>query len=310
MTMRTRRIEHVIPPFDFNDVLLFIRVVEAGSFTAAARGLSMQKATLSRRVARLEASLGTRLLDRNTRRIEMTELGRSYFEDVSQNFASILSAQQRLAAAQQEPAGLLRLAAPMAFGSRKLMVWIAEFLARYDKIRIELKLTDEMVDPITSRVDLTFRTSHRHDASLVTKRVSVTRLILVASPSYLKPREILTHIGDLTAHDCIIFGSSGDAEAWHLDGPEGQCTVPVSGRISVTGSHAELQAAIAGLGIALLPRALVADPMRRGELVHVLPDYGIDQGELTMAYVSDRYVPASLRAFMDFVQVKAAMLEA
>jgi DNA-binding transcriptional LysR family regulator len=301
--------EGMMPPVDLNDVLLFINVVEAGSFTAAARELAMQKATVSRRVARLEQNLGTRLLNRNTRRIDLTELGRAYFEDVSQGFTAILAAQERLAAAQREPAGLLRIAAPVAFGTRDLMLWIAEFLETHDKVRIELKLTDETIDPITARIDLAFRTRRTPDSSLITQRVNVTRLILVASPAYLKRRGVPNRVEELGTHDCIIFGPSTDAETWHLEGPDGECDVPVSGRIVVSGSHAELQAALAGLGIALLPRALIATSLRRRELVHVLPRYGIDRGELTMVYVSNRYMPVLLRAFLDFVRIKAASLE-
>jgi DNA-binding transcriptional LysR family regulator len=298
-----------MPMVDLNDVLLFIKVVEAGSFTAAARELSMQKATVSRRVARLEQNLGTRLLNRNTRRIALTELGRIYFEDVSRSFSLLIAAQDHLAAAQQEPAGLLRIAAPVAFGSRDLISWLAEFLEVYDNVRVALKLTDETVDPIDARVDLVFRTQRISDSSLITQRVNVTRLILVASPSYLERRGVPGRIEQLTAHDCIIFGPSAEGETWHLEGPDGQCDVPVAGRIAVSGSHAELQAAIAGLGIALLPRALVAASLRRRELVHVLPRYGTDRGELTMVFASDKYMPVSLRAFLDFVRIKAANME-
>lgn len=289
---------------DLNDVALFTKIVETGSFTSAARALAMQKATVSRRVAQLEERLGTRLLDRTTRRIELTALGRAYFEEVSRGLAFLDSARERLAAAQAEPAGTLRVSAPVAFGTRRLIGWVAEFLAAHEKVRIELKLTDEPVDPIEARVDLAFRTGQLPDSSLIARKLDATRLILVASPAYVERRGVPGRIEDLERHDCIIFGPSLDAEVWRLEGPEGWRDVQVAGRIAVEGSHAELQAALAGLGIALLPMALTAVHMGRGELRQVLPGYGVDRGALHAVYASNRHMPASLRAFLDFIVAK------
>lgn len=272
---------------------------------AAARSLAMQKATVSRRVAQLEARLGTRLLDRTTRKIELTALGRAYFEEVSQGLSSLDAARERLAAAQAEPTGTLRIAAPIAFGTRSLIGWIAEFLAQYEQVRIELKLTDEPIDPIDARVNLAFRTDRLSNSSQIARKLGSTRLILLASPAYLDRRGTPERIEDLEHHDCIIFGPSLDAEVWRLEGPQGRRDIPVTGRIAVEGSHAELQAALAGLGVALLPLALTATHLRSGELRRVLPDYGIDRGELHVVYPSNRHVPASLRAFLDFVVDKS-----
>lgn len=292
-------------PIDLNDVALFTKVVETGSFTAAARALVMQKATVSRRVAQLEGRLGTRLLDRTTRKIELTALGRAYFEEVSRGLSAFDAARERLAAAQAEPSGTLRVTAPVGFGTRSLIGWIAEFLALNDKVRIELKLSDEPVDPIDARVDLAFRTDRLPNSSQIARKLGSTRLILVATPAYLERRRTPERIEDLEQHDCIIFGPSADAQVWRLEGPEGWCEIPVSGRIAVEGSHAELQAALASLGVALLPVALTASHLRARELRQVLPDYGVDRGELHAVYASNRHMPASLRAFLDFVVEKS-----
>lgn len=291
---------------DLNDIALFVRVVECGSFTAAARSLAMQKATVSRRVAQLESRLDTRLLDRTTRKIELTPLGRAYFDQASQGLAALNDAREQLAAARAEPAGTLRIAAPVAFGTRSLIGWIAEFLLHHDKVRIELKLGDDPIDPIDARVDLAFRTGRLPNSTQITRKLASTRLVLVASPAYLNRHGIPARVDQLDQHDCIIFGPSLDAEIWHLQGPDGHHDIPVTGRIAVTGSHAELQAALAGMGIALLPLALTASHLRSGDLRQVLPDYGVDGGALHVVYPSNRHMPASLRAFLDFIVQKAA----
>lgn len=291
---------------DLNDVALFIKIVETGSFTGAARALAMQKATVSRRIAQLEDRLGTRLLDRTTRRLELTPLGRVYFEEVSRGLSFLDAARVRLIAAQAEPAGTLRVAAPVAFGTRSLIGWIAEFLARYDKVRIELKLSDEPVDPIEARVDLAFRTDRLPNSSYIARRLGATRLILLASRDYVERRGVPDRIEELQLHDCIVFGAPLDTTVvWRLKGSEGWRDIPVTGRIAVEGSHAELQAVLAGLGVALLPLALTVDYLRSGTLQQLLPDYGVDGGELHAVYASNRFMPPSLRAFLDFIVEKS-----
>lgn len=291
---------------DLNHVALFTRVVEAGSFTAAARDLGIPKATVSRQVAQLEASLGARLLHRTTRKLELTPLGRVYYEQASEGIGSLDDARERIAAAQAVPSGTLRVVAPVAFGTRTLLGWIAEFLELYGEVRIELKLRDESTDPLNARADIVFRTGRLPNSSLIARKLGSSRLILVASPAYLGRKGRPERIEDMERHDCVVFGPSLDSEVWRLHGPEGWLDLPVSGRIAVEGSHAELQTALAGLGIALLPLALTSAHMREGRLEQVLPDYGVDGGELHAVYASNRHMSSALRAFLDFIAMKAA----
>lgn len=291
---------------DLNHVVLFARVAEAGSFSAAARKLGMPKATVSRNVAQLEQSLGARLLHRTTRRVELTALGRVYYEEAAQGLSALESARERIAAAQSEPSGTLRITAPIAFGTRSLIGWIAQFLAAFAKVRIELKLTDAAVDPIEERVDVAFRTGRLPNSSLIARNLGTSRLVLLASPAYLRLRGVPRRIEDLRRHDCIVFGPSLDTEVWRLHGPNGWRDVPVSGRIRVDGSYAEIQAALAGLGIALLPIAPLADDLRTGRLQQVLSSYGNDGGALHAVYASNRHMPVALRAFLDFVAARRA----
>ena len=291
---------------DLNHVVLFAKVAEAGSFSGAARTLGMPKATVSRNVAQLEESLGARLLQRTTRKVELTALGRTYYEEAAQGLSSLESARERIAAAQSEPSGTLRVTAPVGFGTRSLIGWIAKFLATFDKVRIELKLTDAAVDPIDERVDVAFRTGRLENSSLIARKLGTTRLVLLASPAYLRQRGVPRRIEDLRRHDCIVFGPSFDTEVWRLHGPNGWRDIPVSGRIKVEGSYAEIQAALAGLGIALLPMAPLADDLRTGRLQQVLPSYGNDGATLHAVYASKRHMSVALRAFLDFVTARAA----
>ena len=290
---------------DLNHIALFAKVVEAGSFSAAARALGMPKATLSRNIAQLEAALDARLLQRTTRRVTLTALGRAYYGDAVAGLSSIERARERIAAAQAEPAGILRIAAPVGFGTRKLMRWIAEFLQNHEKVKIELKLTDDPVDLIGDGFDLAFRTGRLPDSSLITRRLGISRLALVASPGYLARRGRPDRLEDLKDHDCVAFGPTLDNEVWRLKGPDGWREVAVRARIAVDGSYAEVQAALAGLGIALLPLALIRHDREAGALEQVLPDYGVDGGSMNIIYPSNRHMPAALRVFLDFVIAQA-----
>jgi DNA-binding transcriptional LysR family regulator len=290
---------------DLNHVAVFAKVVEAGSFSGAARALVMPRATVSRKVAQLEADLGARLLQRTTRRVTLTALGRAYYEDAAQGLASIEQAEEKIAASQAEPAGTLRIAAPVGLGAQKLMGWIGEFLQMHDKVRIELKLTDDPVDVIGNGIDLAFRAGKLPDSSLMTRRLGTTRLALVASPDYLSRRGRPDRLEDLKTHDCVAFGPSLDNEVWRLKGPRGWREVAVHARIAVDGSYAEVQAALAGLGIALLPLALIRHHLEAGRLEQVLPDYGVEGGTMNIVNPSNRHMPAVLRTFLDFVVAKA-----
>jgi DNA-binding transcriptional LysR family regulator len=291
---------------DLNDVAVFNRVAEAGSFSAAARELGMPRATVSRIIARLEDAVGAQLLYRTTRRVDMTELGRAYHEATAEGLGLIGSAGEAVMAARAEPSGLLRVAAPINFGTMSLIPWISEFLERHEKVRISLRLVDEHVDPLAERLDLAILAGRQPDSSHLSRRLAVSSLILVAGPDYVERRGVPQTLGDVGAHDFVLFASDRGSETWGLDGPEGRAEVAVSGRINVKGPHAELSAALAGLGIALLPAAVTAPYIETGELVQVLPDYGRQGGVITAVFPANRHQPAALRAFLDLLVAKTA----
>ena len=193
---------------DLNDVAVFARVVEAGSFTGAARLLGIPKTTVSRRIAELEREVGLRLLQRTTRSLNMTDAGRLYYEESSRGLRAIEDANLRLADARAEPSGTICVSAPVAFGSFFLADTVFDFLAAYPKTRVELRLTDDKLNLVEDGIDLAFRTGTLADSTLVARKLGSTHKILCASPAYLERRGTPAQAVDLGRHDCVIAGHS------------------------------------------------------------------------------------------------------
>jgi DNA-binding transcriptional LysR family regulator len=290
---------------DLNDVKIFATVVESGSFTDAARSLRMPKATVSRRVTRLESALATRLLQRTTRRVALTVAGRHYHASAMRALADLDIVRGTMKTAQSVPRGVLRVAAPTAFVVSMLSPWIAEFLARYEQVSIELLPTDATVDLIGENIDLAFRIGGAPESSLVVRKLAPARRVLVASPRYLATHGTPLSLKDLESHDCIVFGGSMRESSWRFDGQRSR-TVRLNVRLAVDDAAAAVTATMTGLGVSLLPFGLVSDPLKSGLLVRLLPREGVDDGDLLAVYASDRHTSAALRAFLEFVANKAA----
>ncbi len=208
---------------DLNHVALFVKVVETGSFSTAARALGVPKSTISRQIARLEADLGARLLHRTTRRLELTALGRRYYDEVRDGLERLASATDHVSATQAVPSGTIRVAAPVEMGARQIMEIVPEFLRTYPEVAVELVLHDGIVDLVAERIDVAFRTGRMPSSSLVARKLGPARRLLVASPSYLAARGTPRRLADLHAHDCIVFGPTVDAATWR---PVGQLRDP------------------------------------------------------------------------------------
>jgi DNA-binding transcriptional LysR family regulator len=238
---------------DLNDIVVFARVIEAGSFTAAARLLGMPKTTVSRRIAALEREVGVRLLQRTTRSLNVTDAGRLYYEESSQALRTIEDANLRLAEARAEPSGTIRISAPVGFGGYFLSSAIFDFLATYPKTKVELRLTDDKLNLVENGIDLSFRTGILPDSTLIARKLGSTHRILCASPNYLARHGAPVVPADLARHHCVIAGPSTANAHWVLEGSHGQETVTVSGRFAANEMQAVIAAAIAGYGIAQLP---------------------------------------------------------
>lgn len=279
--------------------MIFARVIEAGSFTAAARLLGMPKTTVSRRIAALERELGVRLLQRTTRSLNLTDAGRLYYEESSQALRAIEGANLRLAEARAEPSGTIRVSAPVGFGGYFLQDTIVEFLATYPKTRVELRLTDDRLNLIENGIDLAFRTGILEDSTLIARKLGATHRILCAAPEYLARCGTPDAPDDLARHDCVIAGPSAAHAHWVLEGPRGQETVTVSGRFAANEMQAVMAATVAGYGIAQLPRGVADAHIEDGRLRRVLDGYKTPAGGLHVVYPSSQHVPPMVKAFIE-----------
>lgn len=284
---------------DLNAVRLFVKVVEAGTFSGAARSLSLPKATVSRNVAVLEESLATRLLNRTTRKVTLTPLGEAFYREAQAGLGHLETAREIVAAASAEPAGKLRVSAPTYLGTHYLVEWTAEFLRQHPQVSVELHLTDAHTDLVAKGLDVAIRMGNLPDSGLIARRIGPVERILVASPTYLLRQRRLTSPNDLPDHDWIAMGQLRDGAAIQLEGPRGEVSIAPSIRLVVDNAEAALQAVLRDVGIALLPLGVAAQGLRSGELVRVLPQYNRPGGNLHVVFASNRHMSPALRLFID-----------
>jgi DNA-binding transcriptional LysR family regulator len=282
---------------------VFARVVEHGGFSAAARALHMTPSAVSKLIARLEARLGARLFNRSTRRLQLTPEGTAFHERAVRVLAAIEAA-EREAAAGAVPRGLLRVNASVPIGSHYLLPVIPAFLAQYPEIRLDLTLTDTVVDLLEQRADVAVRAGPLRDSRLVARKLGESRLHVVASPDYLARNGPLRTPADLIHHNVMAFNFDRQVQGWpFLDGAGGITHYPQIGNMVVSDGEIMRKLAVQGLGLARHSRYHVDDDLRAGRLVTVLDDYNPGDLEPVHAvYVGQGgHLPARVRAFLDFL---------
>ncbi len=290
-----------------DDMLLFTEVVSAGAITAAAERLGLRKSTVSRRLAALEERLGTRLLERNTRRLRLTEVGREYHAHCARLVAEARAVNQALSEARSTPHGTLRVATFALLGEL-LTPLVSEFLLRHPQVRVELSLAQTHVDLVAQEHDLALRTGPLADSSLVARRLGSVRTGYYASPAYLGRRGTPRTPDELASHECVLLAEPGTDEVWFFTGPRGARTVPVTGRLRVSSERAGHAAVRAGVGLVRLPTHLVAEDVRAGVLVPVLEAVTPPGLPVFAVYPSVRQLPSKVRAFLDLLAERRASL--
>ncbi len=293
---------------DLNQVFLFVEVVRAGSFAQAGRRVGVPANSVSRKIQQLETDLGSRLIHRSTRKLTLTAAGRAFFDRCAASVAELALAGQESVDGNKMPSGLVRVAAPTDFFDVFRLEWIAEFLAAYPRLRMEFALDDAKADLIAASIDVAFRAGHLVDARHVGHKLIETHFGLVASPAYIAARGAPTKPQSLTAHDCLPQSNRSGPVIWHLQGPDGSSDIEVSGRFSANTSRVLLRAAVAGLGVALLPMSVTAPEIEAGRLVRVLPRYRREGADLYAVYVSRRQIPRAVSAFAEFAREKLRSL--
>jgi len=282
------------------DMITFARVVEARSFSEAARRLGLSKSAVSKQVARLENRLGARLLNRTTRRISPTEVGAALYERCSRIAAEVEEAEEAVMRLHAAPRGVLRVNAPMSFGHLHLAPAIAPFLERYPEVRIDLSLTDRFVDVIDEGFDVVIRIARLENSSLIARKLAPARRIVCASPDYVRRHGSPETPADLIRHDCILYANHSTQSEWCFEDPSGRRhTVRVDGRLRIDNGDAGRAMLLGGGGVALMPTFLVGADVQAGRLVHLLPEYEDVFGGIYALYPHSRHLSPKVRAFID-----------
>lgn len=297
--------------FDLNDVALVVQVVRLGSFAEASRRLGVPPNTLSRRIAQLEAQLGTRLMQRSTRKLSLTNAGQDFYDRCSSAVDLLIDAGQELMSSLGEPNGLVRVAAPADFFDFFLIEWLEEFLSAYPLVRVEFVLSDTRSDLIAERIDVAIRGGILEDSSLFARKALDAGMdVLVASPAYIASHGAPNTLEDLHHHECLVFAHPSGQATWRLSDAKGKVVeTHVSGRLSGNTAQLLRKAAIAGLGIALLPSSMTSRELRAGLLVPVLTDYRRQGHGVHLVYSSRRHLPSAVSAFIDMVVEKLGSFE-
>jgi DNA-binding transcriptional LysR family regulator len=283
---------------DLNQVRLFVRVVEAGSFTAAARDIRLPKSSVSRAVSALERELGIRLIQRTTRRVSVTDAGRTYYETVSRALSGIDEASEAVAELKDVPRGAVRITAPADTGHTLLADSVVRFAQRYPEVRIEVSLTQRVVEMVHEGFDLAIRIGKLADSGLVARRLGFVHAGLFASKMYLERMAAPRSVADVSAHECILFRSAGPA-VWELVGPSGKKSVEVHGALSADDYHMVRDAAVEGQGIALLPIFAGSALAEEGELVRILPEYTTTGIPIHLVHPSAHFIPKRVTLLRD-----------
>lgn len=286
---------------DINDMLFFAQVVKAKSFSAAARDLDVSKSRVSKSVARLEAALGVRLLQRSTRRLSLTEVGEAYFEHCDRIAEELALADNTISRLHLEPRGKLKISATVAFGTLHVAPALPEFMAQYPDISVDMTITDRTVDLVEERYDLALCITSEPELNLVARCLAPIRRIICGSPAYLDRQGIPATPQELVQHNCLDYTYMNSQGVWHLQGPEGGVSIPVSGSLRINDDEALSQAVLGGLGLALLPTFIVGKELQAGRLREVLPGYVPVELSLYATHLPNRHLPLKVRAFIDFL---------
>lgn len=278
---------------------ILVAAVEAGSLSAASRRLGTPLATVSRKVSELEAHLGTRLLTRSSRRLALTDAGRSYFAACKRILDDVGEAERAASGEYRAPRGDLVITAPVVFGRLHLLPIVAEFLGSYPEIDIRMLLSDRVVNLFEDRVDLAVRIGHLPDSSLVATRLGAIRRVVCASPAYFAARGMPQHPTELAAHDCITLEILHAPDAWTFPIGKSEVSVPIHSRLVVSTAETAIDAAIGSLGITRVLSYQVAAAIRAGSLAIALEGFEPAPWPVSLLHGGGRLLPLKLRAFLD-----------
>ncbi|MVW86123.1 LysR family transcriptional regulator [Pseudomonas sp. PB101] len=290
----------------FQAMTVYVKVVETGSMTAAALQCEMSTTMVGNHLKALEQRLGVRLLNRTTRRQRLTEFGTAYYQRCLEVLGLVADSERLAEQALDEPSGILRITAPLTFGTERLAPALSEFSLQHPRVKLDVVLTNRRPDLLENGLDVAFRLGALEPSNLIARPLIDYTLTMCASPQYLARRGTPQTPEDLRHHDCLSFAyPAGDdwqsvQKEWRLAGPDGEVSVGVGGPMLINSSAGLHQAARTGMGIVMMPDALVEEDLRQGKLVALMHDYCPPSRPMHLVYAQDRYRLPKLRRFVDF----------
>ncbi|MGA7802240.1 MAG: LysR family transcriptional regulator [Gammaproteobacteria bacterium] len=285
-----------------NGMRVFAQVVEAKSFSAAADRLGMSKSLVSRHVSALERSLSVKLLNRSTRRLNLTEAGALFYEHCARIVQEAALAEQHLSQTQAEPAGLVKVTATPAFAVRHVLPALTDFYSEYPKIRVQLSCSNRSLDLGETGFDLGIQISFKPEENLVARKLAANRTVLCATPAYLERHGTPRQIEDLRKHECVLFRPLTPKGIWTFRSDKRKVSVPVAGSFETDEIDAVRGAVTAGLGIGVLPIYMVGDALRQGQLIPLLRTFQVlPESAIYLVYLPNRTLSSRVRALIDFL---------
>ena len=285
----------------FLEMQTFNAVVDAGSFVNAADALSMSKAAVSRYIVELETRLGVRLLHRTTRRLSLTDEGQIFYARSKELLSELTEAEEEITSRSDAASGLLRINAPFTFGVLHLAPLWGAFRAQHPKVQLDVSLADRLVDLVEEGYDVAIRISRLENSTLVSKRLATTRMVLCASPQYLKLNGTPKHPSELAGHAVISYSYWSTKDEWHFTGPQGPVRVKTNPCIHTNNGDTCRAAALANQGIILQPSFLVGDDLAAGTLVELMPEFRSLEMGIYAVYPTRKHVSQKVRALIDFL---------
>lgn len=279
----------------------FVKVVESGSFAEAGRQLRLSRSAISKYVGDLEQNLGVQLLNRTTRHASPTENGQLYFERAIVILSEIDAADHAVTQLQSAPRGLLRINAPMSFGTMRLGPALADFMTKYPDIQIQLVLSDDLIDPVQDGFDVTLRIAELESSSLIARKIVPVARVVCASPDYLKGHGTPIRPQDLRDHVSLTYGFLLTGNQWKLTGADGDHWIQPAWSLCVNNAEVLRDVAVKGRGIALIPEFIAAEALKNGSLQAVLANYSAPPLALYAVYPPTRHLAVKVRLFIDFL---------
>ena len=279
----------------------FVKVVATGSYAEAGRSLGLTRSAVSKAVMELEQILGARLLDRTTRRVSATEAGLAYYGSCLDILARIEETEIQVSRLHDEPRGVVKINAPVSFGVLYLGPAIADFMALFPDLKVEMTLNDRFIDPIEEGVDVTIRIGELSDSSLIARKLAPARRVLVASPDYVKQHGVAALPDDLARHRCLSYGHTTTLQKWPLERDGVVTSVAINSALCSNNGDILRSAVLAGRGIALLPTFIVGADIQAKRLRLVLPDFAPRPLGIFALYAPHRYLAAKSRVLIDFL---------